>query len=127
MKFNISFEHMPEYVLVQTDGKASVQEFDALLKQLVDAPRWETGTKQLVDHRELKLDHLTIDDMHAIKDVVERYGRKLGKGRCAFVVDNAVGFGISRMYELVGGEGIHGEVGVFYSIDDAAEWLHKQE
>ena len=58
-----------------------------------------------------------------IKDIVKKHGKKLGNGRCAFVVKDALGFGIARMYELIGGEGIHIEVGVFYSLNEAAEWL----
>ncbi len=117
---------MPEYVLIQTGGNAAVQDFDDLLKKLVDAPKWKTGTRQLVDHRKLNMESLNADDMHAIKDIVERYTNKLGRGRCAFVVNSRIGFGISRMYELLGGEAIHGETGVFYSIDAAAEWLQQE-
>jgi hypothetical protein len=27
------------------------------------------------------------------------------------------------MYELIGGEGIHNEVRLFYSLEEAVEWL----
>ena len=123
MKFKINFDHMPEYVLIQTQGEASDHDFDDLLKELVDSPRWVVGTCQLVDHRELIMKNLTSKSMQRIKEIVEKHSKKLGNGRCAFVVKDALGFGVARMYELIGGEGIHVEVRVFYSLNEAAEWL----
>jgi hypothetical protein len=123
MKFKINFDHMPEYVLIQTQGEASDHDFDDLLTKLVGSPRWVTGTRQLVDHRELIMKNLSLNSMKRIKDIVKKHSKKLGNGRCAFVVKDALGFGISRMYELIGGEGIHIEVRVFYSLNEAVEWL----
>jgi len=123
MKFEINFDHMPEYVLIRTDGEASDRDFDDLLTEIVDSPRWVVGTSQLVDHRELIMNNLTSNGMQRIKDIVKKHSKKLGNGRCAFVVKDALGFGIARMYELIGGESIHLEVRVFYSINEAVEWL----
>ena len=123
MKFKINFDYMPDYVLIQTQGEASDHDFDDLLTELVDSPRWVAGTNQLVDHRELIMKNLTSNSMERIKDIVKKHSKKLGYGRCAFVVKDALGFGIARMYELIGGESIHIEVGVFYSLNEAVEWL----
>ncbi len=123
MKFEIDFDHMPEYGLIRTDGEASDRDFDDLLTKIVDSPRWLAGTSLLVDHRKLMMNNLTSDDMKRIKDIGKKHGKKLGNGRCAFVVKDALGFGLARMYELIGGEGIHLEVKVFYSINEAVEWL----
>ena len=127
MKFEINFDHMPEYVLIRTEGEASAHDFDDLLEEIVDSSRWVVGTNQLVDHRELIMKHLTPNNMERIKDIVKKHSEKLGHGRCAFVVKDALGFGIARMYELIGGEGIHNEVRVFYSLEEAVEWLKHQE
>ena len=118
---------MPDYVFVQTQGEASDRDFDDLLTMLVNSPKWVVGTRQLVDHRELIMKNLSSDSMQRIMDIVKKHSKKLGYGRCAFVVKDALGFGIARMYELIGGEGIHIEVGVFYSLNEAAEWLKHLE
>ena len=123
MEFKVNFDHMPDYALIQTQGEVSDHDFDDLLTELVDSPRWMVGTRQLVDHRELIMKNLTSNSMQRIKDIVKKHSKKLGNGRCAFVVKDALGFGIARMYELIGGERIHIEVGVFYSLNEAAEWL----
>ena len=125
MKFKINFDHMPDYVLIQTLGEASDHDFNDLLTELVDSPKWMVGTKQLVDHRELIMKNLSSNSMQRIRDIVEKHSEKLGNGRCAFVVKDALGFGIARMYELIGGEGIHVEVGLLYSINEAVEWLKR--
>ena len=123
MEFKVNFDHMPDYVFVQTQGEASDRDFDDLLTMLVNSPKWVVGTRQLVDHRELIMKNLSSDSMQRIMDIVKKHSKKLGNGRCAFVVKDALGFGIARMYELIGGERIHIEVGVFYSLNEAVEWL----
>jgi hypothetical protein len=70
--------------------------------------------------------NLASDDIRIIEDIVKRHSKKMGNGRCALVVDDALGFGLARMYELIGGESVHQEVGVFYESDKAIEWLNTQ-
>lgn len=123
MEFKINFDHMPDYVLIQTQGEASHRDFDDLLTELVNSPKWVVGTPQVVDHRELIMQNLSSDSMQRIMDIVKKHSDKLGNGRCAFVVKDALGFGVARMYELIGGERVHIEVGVFYSLNEAVEWL----
>jgi hypothetical protein len=123
MKFEINFDNMPEYVLMRTEGEALVSDFDDMLTKLVDSPRWVTGTNMLVDHRNLMMDNLTSNPMQRIKNIVKKHSKKMGEGRAVFVVRDALGFGNARLYELIGGEGIHSKVGVFYLIDEAVEWL----
>jgi hypothetical protein len=127
MKFEINFDHMPEYVLIRTDGEASYPDFDDLLTKLVDSPRWVAGTNQIVDHRKLMMGNLRSDDMKKIEETVKKHSKKLGNGTCAFVVKDDLGFGLARMYGLMGGESIHLEVGIFYKMNEAVEWLKKRK
>jgi hypothetical protein len=113
MNFEINFDQSPEYVYIQTSGEASIRGFDKLLTAIVGSPEWKTGTKQLIDHRKLILNKITLDDMRIIEDIVKKNIKKLGNGRCAFVVNDALGFGMAKMYELIGGEAMHQEIGVF--------------
>lgn len=123
IRFKINFEQSPEYVFIQTDGEVSVRGFDELLTGIVESPNWIAGAKQLVDHRKLKINTLPSEDVEKIKDIVKKHSKELGNGRCAFVVTDPLGFGLIRMYENLGGDDIHQEVGVFYTIDEAVEWL----
>ncbi len=123
MRFEINFDRSPDYVYIQTDGEASVSGFDKLLTEIVESPKWKTGTKQLVDHRKLKLHMLTSEDVRKIMEIVKKNSKELGNGRCAFVITDTLGFGLARMYELLGGKDIHQGIAVFYTIDEAVEWL----
>jgi hypothetical protein len=71
----------------------------------------------------LRPEKLTSEDVQNIEFIVKKHANKLGNGRCAFVVSDALGFGLVRMYECLGGEDIHQEVRVFYTIEEAVEWL----
>jgi hypothetical protein len=123
MKFEINFEHIPDYVLIRTEGEASVSGFREMLTSMVESPRWITGTHQIADHRKLLIKNLTANDIHKLENIVENLSIKIGGGCCAFVVNDSLGFGLARMYELSGGESLHSKVGVFYSINEAVEWL----
>lgn len=123
MNFEINFDQSPEYVYIQTAGEASIRGFDKLLTAIVESSKWKTGTKQLIDHRKLILNKITLDDMRTIENIVKRHIKRLGNGRCAFVVNDALGFGMARMYELIGGEAMHQQIGVFYTIEEAIKWL----
>jgi len=123
MNFEIDFSPFPDYVLVRTEGEPSVEGFENLLKTLVASPKWQAGTKQLVDHRNLIFKDLSAEEMRQIVLVVRKYSMRLGNGHCAFVMKNPLGFGFARMYELSGGAAIHPHIGVFYSINEAVKWL----
>ncbi len=123
MEFKINFDSMPEYVLIRTEGEALTRDFDVLLTALVDSPRWITGTDQIVDHRKLMMDNVTPNEVKILEGIVKMHSKKLGNGRCAFIVKSDFEFGMVRMYELMGGGKIHIKVGVFHSINEAVEWL----
>ncbi|NNG01616.1 MAG: hypothetical protein HKM93_19665 [Desulfobacteraceae bacterium] len=123
MNFEIIFDHMPAYVLIRTEGAALDRDFDDLLTTLVDSPEWTIGTDQLLDHRNLIGSYLTWDHLDRISSIIKKHAEKLGNGRCGFVVPSDTGFGLVRMYEMMGGESVHREVQVFYSMDEAVEWI----
>ncbi|MFC1555728.1 hypothetical protein ACFL67_01460 [candidate division KSB1 bacterium] len=123
MEFTLNFDNMPDYALTQTSGEAAVSGFDDLLSALVNAPEWKTGTKMIVDHRKLITDHLSTISMNSIKEVVEKYSGQLGDGRTAFVVDSELGFAFARMYEMIEGNELHSGTQVFYTLEEAVEWI----
>ena len=127
MKFEIDFARSPDYVYVRTEGEASVSGFKHLLHTLTEAPEWKTGAKQLVDHRLLVPHKLGLDDVDLIKEVVEKHGAKLGRGRCAFVVSDQFGFGLMRMYGGLGGDNLHNNSSIFFTLEEADEWLKTED
>lgn|GEM_PF-2522811 len=123
MHFTIDFDRVPDYVLIRTEGVVEVGGFDRLMAELTSSPRWVKGTPQIVDHRELDMDRLSSEHMRRIRLIVESYRDRLGEGKVAFVVGSREVYGFTRMYELVGGGEIHGDVAVFDTVEDAVRWL----
>ncbi len=47
-------------------------------------------------------------------------------GPLAFVVDNACGFGLSRMYHLIGAEHLHQGIDIFCLLDGAVQRIERE-
>ncbi len=123
MKFEIDFSPLPDYVLIKTEGKASVEGFDDIFEMLVSSPKWKDGTAQLIDHRNIIVKDFSSEEMRRLVDLVREYTKKHKPGPCAFVVKDDLAFGIARMYEILGGEGLHPAIEIFHTIKEATEWL----
>ncbi len=126
MKFEIDFSPLPDYVLIKTEGKVSVEDIENLFKTLVSSPKWKPGTAQLYDHRKSILKDYPSEDMRTMVNIVKRNSKQLGSGPCALVVKGQLGFGLARMYQMLGGNGIHVKIGIFHTVEEAAEWLKKR-
>lgn len=125
MEFNIHY-HFPEFVCIETRGLASVDGFERLVSTLIQHPRWRTGSNLLLDHRKLEMKDVNYTEMLQIAAVVRSYRDHLGKGRCAFVIRDKLGLGLSRMYGLLGGDALHAAIAVFFQIDQARNWLRER-
>ncbi len=126
MTYEIDFDHMPWYVSIRTFGTATVRGFDKLMSALVESPEWIPGTKQLVDHRGLDGMSLNRKDIEFIVLNSKKHGKKLGNGRCAFVVSDALAFALARMYSMLDADAVHSSSNVFYSPDEALAWLTQE-
>ena len=123
MEFSLDFDNMPDYALLRTRGPASVEGFRDLVKTLVESPEWISGTRQIIDHRNLDVTVIAPDELKAVRGIVEEFSEDLGRGECAFVMGDELGFGFARMYEILGGDIVHSKVEVFYSFRDALVWI----
>ena len=86
-------------------------------------PQWSPGTSILFDHRNLDTAGLIADDIHAISDIVKNAADQLGNGRCAVVVGRTVDYGLARMWEIMTQNGVSLKIGIFYSMDEARQWI----
>jgi len=126
MKFEIDFSPLPDYVLIKSEGEASVEDFENLLKTLTMSPRWKPGTKQIFDHRNLIVNDIFIAEMRQLVNLVRSHTTEYGSGPWAFVVQDALSFALTKMFELLGGAAFHPPFGVFYSVEEAIKWLKEQ-
>ena len=126
MTFEISFDTSEDYVYVKTAGHASPEGFDRLMTALVNSPQWKRDGKQIIDHRNLKGKNLRAGEIQQIKNIVSNYKEQIGHGKVAYVIPDTLGYGLVRMYELMGGQNLHREMAVFYTLDEAVEWLKRK-
>lgn len=88
---------MPDYVHITTSGQVEVAAFTSLLHELTTSSEWIKGTKQLVDHRNLR-GHLSPGDIKMIQNNVRLFADRLGNGKCAFVMRDIADFLTSEFY-----------------------------
>jgi len=126
MEFEIDFSPLPDYVLIKSEGEASVEDFDNILKILARSPKWKPGIKLLFDHRNLVANDIFISEMRQLVNTVRSHTKEYGSGSWAFVVQDPLSFALTKMYEILGGAALHPQFAVFYSIDEAIKWLKEQ-
>lgn len=126
MKYEIDFSHFPDYVRVTTFENATVAGFKGVLEEILCSPLWVAGTPLLLDHRRLSAVSLSVEELQLITEYFGFRGNQFGSAKCAIVVSDSLSFGYSRMYELMGGNRIHEEMGVFYDVGEAIQWLAKK-
>jgi len=122
MKYDFDFSNMPAYVLVKTGEFAVVEDFYRLLKNLATSSRWVKGAGLIIDHQHLDLKKMTFADVKMIQSIVEFNSKKLGGGRCAFIIkgnSDALSAGLSKLSESE----LTSPIKFFSALPPAKEWV----
>ena len=112
-------------VVVTTSGRASTSGIRRFLNEIVSDGRFRSGSSLLNDHSALDFSGLTPADIRDISDFVSRLDEQHGFGPFAVVVPNPFAFGLARMGQTLVTTDVLGRI--FYSRDDAVEWLGQVE
>lgn len=124
MDYEFNFTSIPDYVVITTNGPAIVDDFYLMFNDLVKNQKWVSGTNLIVDHRNLEATELTPKDMDKIKIAAACFAEKLGKGKCAFVMNGTYGL-LTAEYYCNATQNIHGPTKVFVNISDAKKWMRE--
>ena len=122
MKYDFDFSNMPKYVLIKTGEFAVVEDFYKLLKNLAASPRWIKGTALIIDHQFLDLKKMTFADVKMIQSIIEFNSKKLGGGKCAFIIkgnSDALSAGLSKLSESE----LTSPIKFFSTLPPAKEWV----
>ncbi len=122
MKYDFDFSNMPEYVLIKTGEFAVVEDFYKLLKNLAASPRWIKGTALIIDHQFLDLKKMTFADVKMIQSIIEFNSKKLGGGKCAFIIkgnSDTLSAGLSKLSESE----LTSPIKFFSTLPPAKEWV----
>jgi hypothetical protein len=122
MRYDFDFSNMPAYVLVKTGEFAVVEDFYKLLRNLAASPRWVKGAGLIIDHQYLDLKKMTFADVKMIQSIVEFNSKKLGAGKCAFIIkgnSDALSAGLSRLSD----SDLSSPIKFFATLPPAKEWI----
>jgi hypothetical protein len=123
MTHEIEIDEKNSLVIARTSGKASVEGFDRLRKELWNLPAWRQDMKLLLDHRALDSRGLDTAQIRQIAAAGGLFGEMRGAVRIASVVETDLGFGLVRMWDSYAGTRSGVEHQVFRSTDEARTWL----
>lgn len=108
---------------IRTKGDGDVKGIIAFLKDIISHPEWEPGKKILLDHRDLKLDKITVSGIEEVAVFFKSITSELGNGKIALVMTREIDFGIARAWEMVTEFDVGISIHVFRQIDKATDWL----
>ena len=113
----LKFEYDAESGMLMGRGSGRLG-FDDFYQQPL--PDYPMGTPELVDMRDVTEIDITAEEIRSIA-TVERQGP--GRiSRMAILTGSDIGFGLSRMFQLLADQASY-EIKVFRESDDAIEWL----
>ncbi|HYC50322.1 MAG TPA: hypothetical protein VEB19_04345 [Gemmatimonadaceae bacterium] len=101
------------------DDETLLRAYAALLSE----PGYDATFNDLVDLRGVSRLEVSADAMRQLISMYTPVDQLGVQTRLAVVAASDVTFGMSRMYELLRGDGVPEEIRVFRSHDDAVAWL----
>ena len=123
MECEIHWGGDPEDVHVVASGRATVDELDAWVQEVLADPRFRPGLRVLVDHRLADLTGLTPDDLAHRADLLARDAERIGHHRVAWVATRKVDFGLGRVLDALIRDRTRFDTELFDDVDAARAWL----
>lgn len=110
-----------DLTIIYVIGKVSVNDITDALKDFYESSR---TLKLLWDLSKSDLTDITSDHLREILSVAKDYAYLRKGGKTAFFISGSLGYGITRMYEIIAELYDHPvEFNVFRSRDEAMKWL----
>lgn len=123
MTYDINADKTRRLLVVATAGDASFEAFRTLIGELLSPPYVELDYDTLIDNRRLNLRSLTHQEAESLADLLAQHMDEASQLKHALVVDGALSYGISRLFELRASSIHNLPMRVFLSYDDALSWL----
>ena len=117
-----------EDLYLRTWGPASLDGLVGYMNEGLGDSRWHEQMRVLIDHRAVDWSVLGTDDLRKRADFILSQRDRLGGARVAVVVASSAAFGVVRMMQGFGDDYGNDQlmaVRVFYSVDDARDWLRE--
>ena len=125
MQVNIKADHDNQLTIHTVTGKPSFQDGMATFKNFYEG---KPTQNVLWDFRKASLARISTKEIEAVLYYVQRHVEKRKGGKTAVLVSKNLEYGISRMVQaLTEIKDIPLKIEIFRSIEEAIQWLGKEE
>lgn len=115
IKNNVRWHHVK--------GVINISELTDYLQKIYTAPDFDSDMNVFWDLYDADFSNVNAEEIFHFKDFVGKHWGKEGKSKAALVVPDAVGYGKSRIYEIMMESNFTNNIEVFKDLDTAREWI----
>jgi hypothetical protein len=125
MHWSVQWGGDPEDLRVTTSGVASVEDLDAMMREVIADPQWREGMKIMLDHTQTDWSVFGVGDLDRRAALVEEISDRIGRQQIAFVVTGLLNQEIGKMLGARLSD-IGFVAKAFVSLDEARDWLREE-
>ena len=123
MKFKCKFIYQEKHVVVEMLGKYDTEKYLQFYRELMSMKDIDKIESIVWDATNLEVGHVTINEIDYIIEYIQQTSDKRRGGKAAWVVNDRLGFGMGRMFELMSEEKLPINIKVFYDVTEAKKWI----
>jgi hypothetical protein len=121
MKHDISVED--GIVVAVISGPIRPEDYAVVAREIMKLPGWHPGMRVLIDYTCLDLKEEMGADAFTYAEALVPLRQAMGRSRIACVNNRSVEYGLGRMFQVFAQEMTDLEIGIFYTFEEAMNWL----
>jgi hypothetical protein len=125
MEYKLFLNKEHSYFVTEASGTVDTQGLLNLFEKIIKHEDWYTGLNTLINFSEITLVTLKSDEISQISNMTKSLKKVLGDGRCAFVMNQQVDYGLARMFQMMTEPHVDFQIEIFTSLTEAETWLIK--
>ena len=107
-------------------GVIDISELTESLKEIYNSPDFDSELNVFWDLQQADFSSISSEDVRSFMEYVVKLWGTGGKSRAALVVSDNLGYGMSRMYQMMMEGATSSEVAVFKDTNKAKEWIEAE-
>ena len=104
-------------------GIIDISKLSLYLKQLYSESNFNLEFNVFWDLREADFSKVSSEEVRSLMNYVSNTWGKSGKNKAALIVSQDLGFGLSRMYQMLMESSSSSRIAIFKEIDEAKNWI----
>jgi hypothetical protein len=107
-------------------GVIDIAELSEYLQKIYTSPGFDSNMNVFWNLYDADFSNVNAEDIFHFKDFVGKNWGKEGHSKAALVVNDAVGYGKTRIYEIMMESNFPNNIEVFKDIETAKEWIQEE-